>query len=274
MAGSVGILAGGGELPGLLIEACRAGGREPFVIAFNGFTEPQAIAGAKHAWVDIAAVGKTFRTLREAACESVVMAGKFKRPSLSSLRPDARGLKVIARVATAGGDDAVLRVLIDELEGEGFHVVGADDLLKDLIATPGALGTVQPSAEHRADIVRGIQVARALGDVDVGHSVVVQQNIVLGVEAAEGTDALVRRCAELRRDGRPGVLVKLRKRQQERRADLPVIGPDTVAGVRNAGLAGIAFEADGTLVIGRMRLIEAANAAGIFVYGLGPAEVG
>lgn len=273
MAGSVGILAGGGELPGLLIEACRAGGREPFVIAFNGFTEPQAIAGAKHAWVDIAAVGKTFRTLREAACESVVMAGKFKRPSLSSLRPDARGLKVIARVATAGGDDAVLRVLIEELEGEGFHVVGADDLLKDLIATPGALGTVRPSAEHRADIVRGIQVARALGDVDVGHSVVVQQNIVLGVEAAEGTDALVRRCAELRRDGRPGVLVKLRKRQQERRADLPVIGPDTVAGVRNAGLAGIAFEADGTLVIGRIRLIEAANAAGIFVYGLGPVEV-
>ena len=132
----------------------------------------------------------------------------------------------------------------------------------------------QPSAEHRADIVRGIQVARALGDVDVGHSVVVQQNIVLGVEAAEGTDALLRRCADLRRDGRPGVLVKLRKRQQERRADLPVIGPETVAGVRDAGLAGIAFEADGTLVIGRARLIEAANTAGVFVYGLGPAEVG
>jgi DUF1009 family protein len=274
MAGSVGILAGGGELPGLLIEACRAGGREPFVIAFNGFTEPQAIAGARHAWVDIAAVGKTFRTLREAACESVVMAGKFKRPSLSSLRPDARGLKVIARVATAGGDDAVLRVLIDELEGEGFRVVGADDLLKDLIATPGALGSVRPTDEHRADIARGIKVARALGDVDVGHSVVVQQNIVLGVEAAEGTDALLRRCADLRRDGRPGVLVKLRKRQQERRADLPVIGPETVAGVRDAGLAGIAFEADGTLVIGRARLIEAANTAGVFVYGLGPAEVG
>ena len=274
MSGSVGILAGGGELPGLLVEACRSGGREPFVIAFNGFTDPAAIAGAKHAWLDIAAIGKTFRTLREAECEAVVMAGKFKRPSLSSLRPDARGLKVIARVATAGGDDAVLRILIDELEGEGFRVVGADDLLKDLIAAPGVLGAVQPSLDHRADIDRGIKVSRALGDADVGPSVVVQQNIVLGVEAAEGTDALLRRCADLKRDGRPGVLVKLKKRQQERRADLPVIGPDTVTNVRDAGLAGIAFEADGTLVLGRARLIAAADAAGIFVYGLGSAELG
>lgn len=274
MSGTVGILAGGGELPSLLVEACRAGGREPFVIAFNGFTEPQAIAGAPHAWLDIAAVGKTFRTLREADCSSVVLAGKFRRPSLSSLRPDARGIKVIARVAAAGGDDAVLRVLIDELEGEGFRVVGADDLLKELIATPGALGAAQPAPDHRADIERGIKVSRALGDVDVGHAVVVQQNIVLGVEAAEGTDALLRRCADLKREGRPGVLVKLKKRQQERRADLPVIGPDTVAAVRDAGLAGIAFEADGTLVLSRARLIAAADAAHIFVYGLGPAELG
>ena len=273
-SGNVGILAGGGELPGLLVEACRAGGREPFVIAFNGFTEPAAVLGACHAWVDLAAVGKTFRTLREASCEDVVMAGKFKRPSLSSLRPDARGLKVLARVAAAGGDDAVLRVLISELEGEGFRVVGADDLLQDLLAAPGNLGAIAPTADHRTDIARGITVSRALGDVDVGHSVVVQQGIVLGVEAAEGTDELLRRCAELKRDGRPGVLVKLKKRQQERRADLPVIGPDTISAVQAAGLAGIAFEADGTLVLARPRLVAAADAAGLFVFGLGSAELG
>ena len=123
---TVGILAGSGALPGMLIEACRAGGREPFVIAFNGFTDPATVGNVRHEWVDIAAVGKTFRHLHDAGCEAVVLAGKLKRPSLSSLRPDARGFKVIAKVATAGGDDALLRVLIAEIESEGFQVLVAN----------------------------------------------------------------------------------------------------------------------------------------------------
>jgi DUF1009 family protein len=255
-AQTVGILAGSGELPGLLVQACRAGGREPFVIAFNGFTDPGVVAGTRHAWVDIAAVGKTFKHLRDAACQAVVLAGRMRRPALSSLRPDARGLMVLAKVAAAGGDDAVLRVLVAELEGEGFRVLGPDDLLEDLIAPSGPLGRHAPEAHHRADISRGITVARALGGVDVGHAVVVQQQIVLGVEAVEGTDALLRRCAELRREGPGGVLVKLKKVGQERRVDLPVIGPATIASARAAGLAGIA-----------------ADAAGLFVFGLSEAEL-
>ena len=216
-AQSVGILAGSGDLPAMLVEACRAGGREPFVVAFNGFTDPGLVTGTRHAWVDIAAVGKTFQLLRQAGCQAVVLAGKMRRPALSTLRPDARGLLVLAKVAAAGGDDAVLRVLVKELEGEGFRV--------------------------------------------------------LGVEAVEGTDALLRRCAELRREGQAGVLVKLKKVGQDRRVDLPVIGPDTIAAVRAAGLAGIAIEAGGTLVVRRAEVIAAANAAGQFVYGLSAAEL-
>jgi len=272
-AQTVGILAGSGELPGLLIEACRAGGREPFIIAFNGFTDPGVVTGTRHAWVDLAAVGKTFKHLRDAACQAVVFAGRLRRPALSSLRPDARGLLVLAKVAAAGGDDAVLRVLVNELESEGFRVLGPDDLLQDLVAPSGPLGAHAPQASHRADIERGIAVAHALGDVDVGHAVVVQQRIVLGVEAAEGTDVLLQRCADLRREGQGGVLVKLKKTGQERRVDLPVIGPATIAGARAAGLAGLAIEAGGTLVMGRSKVVEAANAAGMFVYGLSEAEL-
>ncbi len=272
-AQSVGILAGSGDLPAMLVEACRAGGREPFVVAFNGFTDPGLVTGTRHAWVDIAAVGKTFQLLRQAGCQAVVLAGKMRRPALSTLRPDARGLLVLAKVAAAGGDDAVLRVLVKELEGEGFRVLGADDLLQDLLVPPGALGAISPDDAHRSDIARGVAVARALGAVDVGHAVVVQQGIVLGVEAVEGTDALLRRCAELRREGQAGVLVKLKKVGQDRRVDLPVIGPDTIAAVRAAGLAGIAIEAGGTLVVRRAEVIAAANAAGQFVYGLSAAEL-
>ncbi len=272
-AQSVGILAGSGDLPGMLVEACRAGGREPFVVAFNGFTDPGLVAGTRHAWVDIAAVGKTFQLLRQAGCQAVVLAGRMRRPALSTLRPDARGLLVLAKVAAAGGDDAVLRVLVKELEGEGFRVLGADDLLEDLLAPPGALGAIAPTDAHRADIARGVAVARALGAVDVGHAVVVQQGIVLGVEAVEGTDALLRRCAELKREGQAGVLVKLKKMGQDRRVDLPVIGPDTIAAVRAAGLAGVAIEAGGTLIVRRAEVVATATATGQFVYGLSAADL-
>ena len=272
-AQGVGILAGSGDLPGMLIEACRAAGREPFVVAFNGFTDPTLVTGTRHAWVDIAAVGKTFQLLRQAGCQSVVLAGRMRRPALSTLRPDARGFLVLAKVAAAGGDDAVLRVLVKELEGEGFRVLGADDLLEDLLAPLGALGAIVPTDAHRADIARGVAVARALGSVDVGHAVVVQQGIVLGVEAVEGTDALLRRCAELRREGQAGVLVKLKKVGQDRRVDLPVIGPDTIAAVRAAGLAGIAIEAGGTLIVRRAEVVATATDAGQFVYGLSAAEL-
>ena len=272
-AQSVGILAGSGDLPGMLVEACRAGGREPFVVAFNGFTDPGLVAGTRHAWVDIAAVGKTFQLLRQAGCQAVVLAGRMRRPALSTLRPDARGLLVLAKVAAAGGDDAVLRVLVKELEGEGFRVLGADDLLEDLLAPPGALGAIAPTDAHRADIARGVAVARALGAVDVGHAVVVQQGIVLGVEAVEGPDALLRRCAELKREGQAGVLVKLKKMGQDRRVDLPVIGPDTIAAVRAAGLAGVAIEAGGTLIVRRAEVVATATATGQFVYGLSAADL-
>jgi DUF1009 family protein len=270
---NVGILAGSGELPGMLVEACRAGGREPFVVAFNGFTDPGAVAGTRHVWVDIAAVGKTFQHLRQAACGAVVLAGRMRRPALASLRPDARGLLVLAKMAAAGGDDAMLRVLVKEMESEGFQVLGADDLLRDLLAPAGPLGSAAPQESHRADIGRGIAVARAIGAVDVGHAVAVQQGIVLGVEAVEGTDALLRRCADLRREGAPGVLVKLKKLGQDRRVDLPVIGPTTIEGARAAGLAGIAIEAGGTLILRRAEVIAVANAASLFVYGLSEAEL-
>ena len=119
-----------------------------------------------------------------------------------------------------------------------------------------------------ADIRRGIAVARALGAVDVGQGCVVQQGIVLAVEAAEGTDAMLARCVAVAHPGPGGVLVKLPKPEQERRADLPTVGPDTIRDAAAAGLRGVAFEAGGTILAEREATVAAADAAGLFLLGL------
>jgi DUF1009 family protein len=185
------------------------------------------------------------------------------------LRPDWRAARFFAKIGwRALGDDGLLRAVIKELESEGFRVIGADSILAAALAPRGPLGALVPDAQAEADIAHGIGVARALGSLDIGQAVVVQQGIVLGVEASEGTDALIARCATLRRAGPGGVLVKIAKPGQERRADLPTIGLHTVTAAAAAGLSGIAVEAGATFVLDRPALAAAADHAGLFVVGI------
>jgi DUF1009 family protein len=268
MTAKLGIVAGGGELPRRLIEACRGERREFFVLAFHDQTDPETVAGVPHAWCRLAAGGKALSLLRAHGVGELVFAGRIRRPSLAALRPDARAARFFARVGYRTlGDDGLLSAIVKEVEAEGFRVVGADELLR--VAMPeGALGRVEPDAEAAADIAHGLRIARALGALDIGQAVVVQQGLVLGVEAIEGTDALIARCAGLRRDGPGGVLVKAAKPGQERRIDLPAIGARTVAAAAAAGLRGIAAEAGGALLLDRDEVVRRADAAGLFVVGV------
>ena len=216
------------------------------------------------------AAGTLIEKLREAGVEDLVFAGRIRRPSLSALRPDARAAALLARAgARALGDDGLLSAVIRELEErEGFHVIGPDTLLPDDLAPPGVYGAVEPDATALGDIERGIEAARGIGALDIGQAAVVQQGLVLAVEAIEGTDAMLARCADLRRQGPGGVLVKVKKPGQEARADLPTIGVGTVDAAAVAGLRGIAVEAHGSLVIDRAAVVRAADAAAIFVIGV------
>lgn len=269
MAPKLGIVAGGGELPLRIIEACRAVERSFFVVAVEGAADPAAIADVPHAWVRLGAAGEALRLLREQCVEEIVFAGSIKRPSLLSLRPDWRAAKFFARVGyRALGDDGLLTAVIREFEGEGFRVIGADDLLGSALATAGPLGRHVPDGQAEDDITLGFRVVRALGALDIGQAAVVQQGLVLGVEAIEGTDALIARCAGLRREGPGGVLVKAQKPGQERRADLPTIGRRTVEAAAAAGLRGIAVEAGASLVVDRAAVAAAADGAGLFVVGV------
>jgi UDP-2,3-diacylglucosamine hydrolase len=273
MAARLGILAGAGELPLRVIEACRAIDRPVFVLAFEGSADAASVDGVPHAWIRLGAAGEGLQILRDHGVEELVMAGGVKRPSLLALRPDWRTAKFFARVGyRALGDDGLLKAVIHELEEvEGFRVVGADSILGEVLAPAGALGRHRPDEQAEADIALGFAAARALGALDIGQAAIVQQGLVLGVEAIEGTDALIARCAGLRRGGPGGVLVKAVKPGQERRADLPTIGPRTVTAAAAAGLRGIAVEAGATIVLDRAALVEAADRAGLFVVGIAPA---
>lgn len=269
-AAPLGVIAGSGELPRRLCETCRLAGREVFVLALEGEAAPEMVAGLPHAWCRIGAAAKGLKLLRDHGVRELVIAGGVRRPSLGAIRPDWRAAKFFAKVGyRLLGDDGLLSAIAKELEIEGFHLVGAHELLDERASAPeGPLGRLKPSTDAMADIDRGVEIARAVGALDVGQAVVVQQGLVLGVEAIEGTDALLRRCAGLRREGPGGVLVKIEKPGQETRIDRPTVGPQTVRLAAEAGLVGIAVEAGSTLVIDRDRVISEADAAGLFVIGI------
>lgn len=271
MSGRLGIVAGSGELPKRLLEVCRAQGRDAFVLALEGHTDSVWVADLPHVWIRLGAAADGFTALRAAGVTDVVFAGPVRRPSLASLMPDLRAAKFLARVGMrALGDDGLLSAIVKEFEAEGFHVVGADEVLTDIVAPAGAIGSLLPDESAQADIARGLAVVRALGALDIGQAVVVEAGVVLGVEAIEGTDELIARTAKLKREGRRrGVLVKAKKPGQERRVDLPTIGAGTVERVAAAGLAGIALEAGSALVLDRNEVAREADAKGIFVVGVG-----
>ncbi len=241
-----------------------------FLAGLRGYVDEAALAPFPHRILRMGAAGDIMAVLRQAGCTDLVIVGPVHRPSLLDLRPDAVGIRILARIGRAafGGDDGFLSAIVHVLGEEGFSVIGAHEILNEALAPAGVLGTLQPDAAARQDIARGVAVVRALGAADVGQGAVVQQGIVLAVEAIEGTDAMLARAAGLARPGPGGVLVKLVKPGQDRRTDLPAIGPATIAAAAAAGLRGLAFQAGGTLMTDRAACIAGADAAGLFLLGL------
>ena len=274
----LGLIAGAGGLPVEIVRACEAAGRPVFVVRLGGLADP-AIAVSRGVDAGVAEWGKVFAALKREGCERVCFAGHVPRPDFANLKPDMRGLAALPGIIAAArkGDDALLRQIMHEIEKEGFVVEAANEVLGSLTIAPGPLGRFAPTERHQADIQQAIGAARALGELDIGQGVVVANGLVLAVEAQEGTDAMLRRCAELPAElrangGEPvGVLAKAVKPNQDRRIDLPAIGPATVIGAARAGLAGIVGEAGSLLVIDRAGVIQTADDLGLFVLGVAPA---
>ena len=271
----LGLIAGRGPLPIALANHCRTAGRPVFVARLKGMADPvlEDFPGIE---VGLNELGKLLRAFKDAVCEAVCMVGAVDRPDFRTLVPDMRGLRFLPTVIMAArkGDDALLRALVQEFEAEGFVVEGAHEVMGDLTLPPGALGRHHPDESHRNDIARAMEVARAIGALDVGQGAVSCDGLVLAVEAQEGTDAMLRRVSELPESlrGTPGrargVLAKAAKPIQDTRVDLPTIGPFTLQSAARAGLAGIAGEAGKVLVVDRADVIRTADELGLFVVGI------
>jgi hypothetical protein len=270
--GPLAIIAGGGALPIALAAAAAAQGRAVHVIGIRGEADAK-ISRFPHTWLKWGEVGKLFATLEGLGCRDLVIIGSVSRPDLANVRFDFGAIKNLPFLLGlgVGGDDQVLSSVVRFLEGKGYRVYGAGEVAPELLAAEGNLGAKAPSPDDRADIETGFRVVSALGRLDVGQAAVVVKGRVLAVEAAEGTDAMLARCAELRKGGRrrglAGVLVKAPKPGQEERVDLPTIGPDTVEMAAQAGLAGIAVAAGRVLIADRNATIAAAGQHGLFLVG-------
>ncbi|KQV81368.1 LpxI family protein [Rhizobium sp. Root1220] len=274
--GRLAIIAGSGFLPSHVAEAAREAGENPFVIALKDEAD-RSWEGFDHAVIGVGDLAALSRVLERNGIDRVVMSGGVRRrPEWREVRPTLRTLmKLPATVRTllAGGDDAVLRMVISLIEQDGRRVVGAQEIAPDLLASVGPLGVVGLTADDHKDVARAADAADALGRLDVGQGAVSVGGRIVALEGVEGTDSMLERVAHLRAGGRistrrRGVLVKLCKPQQDIRADLPSIGVSTVTNAHAAGLAGVAVEAGRALILDRNAVIKAADEAGIFVCGL------
>ncbi|MBT5299078.1 MAG: lipid-A-disaccharide synthase [Rhodospirillaceae bacterium] len=267
MLPKLGIIAGGGQLPSIIIQHCVETGRPYFIVALKGQADDDAVGAHPHIWVRLGAAGKAVRELHENKVAEIILAGSVEKPTVGDLRPDLWTASFLAKGAYHHGDDRLLSALIDHLaEEEGFRVIGVDTLLPDLLAPEGLLGEHAPTDADWLDVRLGADAAAELGTMDVGQGVIVANGKILAREDRSGTDAMLARLAPTNNTG--GFLVKVSKPEQERRVDLPTIGPATVSAAVNAGLHGLAIEAGSTLIIEREEMIRAANDAGLIVIGI------
>ena len=270
----LGIIAGGGTLPQTLIDYCRQNNREFFAIAIeNNADEAIFTPNIPHKWIRIGQAGTGFKIMHEQNVQEIVMIGTIHRPSLADLVPDLRTAAFFAKIGLKSiGDDGILRALVKEIESENMRVVGIHEVLPDLLVKSGVLTKHKPDKQALADIERGTEVAYELGRLDVGQSVIVQQGLVLGMEGIEGTDKLIERCGTYQRKGVGGVLVKLRKPQQDMRIDLPTIGTKTIENLHNAGMRGLAIHAGNALIVNESEVTALADKYGMFICGIEPKE--
>ena len=272
--GALAIICGGGTLPFAVADAVTKCGRRVVLFAIRGWADPKRVVDYPHCWAALGQFGAFCRLARREGCQDVVLIGSMVRPAIWQIRPDLKTLRLLPRIfgMFRGGDDYLLKGVAAIFEEHGFRLLGAHAVAPEILMPEGALGRERPTERDNADIAKGLAFLTAASPFDVGQAVVVADARVLAIEAAEGTDSLLERIAQLRQTGRiasgRGVLVKAAKRNQDRRLDLPSIGPQTVEGAARAGLAGIAVVAGSTVVAEPAQIGAIADRAGLFVLGL------
>jgi DUF1009 family protein len=270
------IVCGAGSLPFALADAAARRGRRVVLFALRGWADPQRVAAYPHHWTWMGQFDHFRRLAADEGCRDVAFIGSVARPSLWKIRPDLRMLRLMPQIVQLyrGGDDHLQSGIGRLFEQHGFRLVGPREIAPELAMPLGPLGSRTPGERDRADIARGLALLNATSPYDIGQAVVVAENHVLAVEGPEGTDRMLARVAELRRNGRirspmgTGVLIKAAKIGQDQRIDLPTIGPQTIESAAAAGLSGVAVVAGSTIVAEPELIAAAADRLKLFVTGV------
>ncbi len=266
MKTTIGLIAGNGRLPLAIAASARAAGHRVVAVGHVGETRKDLKYYADSLqWVYIGELGRILEILKTEGAETVLIAGGVpKRHFFSQARPDERAFKLLTRLK-GRKDDAILRAIAEEIESEGMRVGSLVPYLKEIMAPRGCLTEKRPTEREEEDIAFGWTIAKKVGALDVGQSVVVKEGIILAVEAIEGTDEAIRRGGRLGRG--EVVVVKVCKPHQDLRLDLPVIGPSTVKTLKQARASALAVEAGKTIIVDREKVIRLANEIGLCIVG-------
>lgn len=275
-AAPLALVCGGGSIPRVVAEAVVRSGRRVVLFPLRGWADPDVVMAYPHHWIMIGQLGRFMSLARAEGCRDIVLIGTLLRPAVRDIRLDWTTLRLLPRILALfrGGDDRLITGVGRILEENGFHLHGAHEVAPEILVPAGILTLTKPSPRDERDIARGLALLAALGPYDVGQAVIVADGYVVAVEAAEGTDAMIARVAELRANGRMrtppgvGVLVKAPKPTQDTRFDLPSIGPRTIEEVAQAGLAGLAVVAGGAIVADPHAVVGLADRSGVFLAGV------
>jgi len=264
---TIGIIAGGGQFPLMVAEAAKARGLRTVAVALYGETEPVLSEKVdKIIWIKLGQLGHLIKAFRAEGVKNAIMAGSIaKKRMFENLRPDLKGLAIMTKLAVFHDDD-ILRAVADELAGEGIEIVSSTAYLPELLVEEGCFTKRKPGKEEMEDILFGWKVAKELGRLDIGQSVVVRQKTVLAVEAIDGTDATIRRGGRIAKE--KAVVVKVSKPNQDLRFDVPSIGLETIEIMGEVKAAALAVEAGRTLIFDREKMLQKANEKKIAVIAL------
>ncbi len=264
----LGIIAGAGQLPQEIIDKAFINGELAAVVKLNEFLNLKIEKSIANKFIPIGQVGEIFAYLRQQKVKKLIFAGKLKRPNFKELKVDAVGGKWILKLGLNifKGDDALLKALHRLIIAEGFEIIGAHEYLKNLTCDLGEKTTVMsPNESHLLDIQRGTEVLQACSIADIGQACIVHQGVVLGVEAAEGTDELIKRCVAYRNASCGGVLIKRAKLGQLETIDLPTVGLQTLKLLKSCAFDGISIQANKVQIIDKQQCYEYANQHGLFI---------
>lgn len=261
----LGIIAGSGTLFSMVWEEALSQKLQPAVVVFNDSTHQ--FKDVPYLQTTLGKIGEILNFFKTHGIKRLIFAGRIARPSFTSLSFDSTGLKWMQKLGmkTFGGDDTLLKGITELLEHEGFQIISPREFLPNLVLKPGVYTNTQPSEGNEKDIVRGQVVLSALSDADVGQACIVQEGVVLGVEAIEGTQNLIVRCVKFKPQLKGGVLVKMAKQNQSALVDLPTIGKSTIEAMHTCGLNGVAISANTTQVLDFNRVVELCNKYNMFL---------